>query len=308
MSTAEVNQTIEETTKSLKVRTQQTMQNGCLVRIHPLEIENKLIRLPLAETTIGRDSTNDIFCDNPSVSRKHATIRPLDDGFVIEDSESTNGTFVNGRSVSSKQLQDGAKVQVGNHIFKFLAGDSIESQYHETMYTMMTKDSLTDVFNKRFLIDAVSREFERSRAYGREFCIVMIDIDFFKRFNDTHGHLVGDEVLQEFASRIDQECGANRIFARFGGEEFALLLVETSLEEATQFSEAMREKIGGEPFSCCAGEMKVTASFGVAKYDPDTHQSFSAVLDQADRHLYIAKANGRDQVCAHQEQPLPIVS
>ena len=300
MSTANSNQTVEAKTKSLKLPNKKSMRNGCLVRIHPLEIENKLIRLPQSETTIGRDPTSDIFCDSSSVSRKHATIRSEDCGFVIEDSDSTNGTFVNGRSVSSKPLQDGAKIQVGNHIFKFLAGDSIESQYHETMYAMMTQDSLTNVYNKRFLVDAVSREFERSQTYGRNFCIVMIDIDFFKRFNDTYGHLVGDEVLQEFARRIDQECGANRIFARFGGEEFALLLVETTLEEATEFAEAMRKKIDRTSFRCCAGELQITASFGVAQYTPDAHESYAAVLDQADRHLYIAKANGRNQVCASQ--------
>jgi len=298
MSTGDINQTIEAKTKSLKAPNKRALQNGCLIRIHPLEIENKLIRLTRVETTIGRDPASDIFCDSSSVSRRHAAIRQGDHGFFIEDCQSTNGTFVDGRSVSSNPLQDGAKIQVGNHIFKFLAGDSIESQYHETMYAMMTKDSLTNVFNKRFLIDAVSREFERSQAFGRVFCVVMIDIDFFKRFNDTHGHLVGDEVLQEFARRIDQDCGANRIFARFGGEEFALLLVETPLSEAADFAEAMRERITSTPFSCGAGELKVTASFGVAQYDADNHKSFSAILDQADRHLYTAKADGRDQVCA----------
>ena len=301
MSTADFNQTIESKTKSVKAPNKKSLQNGCLVQIHPMEIENKLIRLPLGGIMIGRDPVSDIFCDNASVSRRHATIGAKDFGFAVEDLGSTNGTFVNGISVASKELRDGDKLQFGNHIFKFLAGDSIESQYHETMYTLMTKDSLTNVYNKRFLIDAVSREFERSQVYGREFCVVMIDIDFFKRFNDTYGHLVGDEVLQEFARRIDQECGANRIFARFGGEEFALLLVETALEDATEFAEAMRTKINSAPFSSCAGELKVTASFGVAQHDADNHDSFAAVLDQADRHLYIAKANGRNQVCDSQQ-------
>ena len=301
MTLPDFNQTVEAKTRSVKAPNKKSIQNGCLIRIHPLEIENKLIRLPHQEVSIGRDPASDIFCDSSSVSRRHAAIKPKDYGFVIEDLESTNGTFINGLAVSNKQLQDGAKIQVGNHIFKFLAGDSIESQYHETMYALMTKDGLTNVFNKRFLIDAVSREFERSQEYGREFCVVMIDIDFFKRFNDTHGHLVGDEVLQEFARRIDQECGANRTFARFGGEEFALLLVETELEEATQFAEAMRKKIASTPFNCCAGKKEVTASFGVAQFDAGTHASFAAVLDQADRHLYIAKANGRNQVCNRQQ-------
>ena len=114
---------------------------------------------------------------------------------MLLDCGSTNGTFVDDLEVSECELRDGCQIQVGNHIFKFLAGDSIESQYHETVYSMMTKDGLTGVFNKRYLVDALAREFERSMAYGRPFSIIISDIDFFKKFNDAYGHLAGDEVL-----------------------------------------------------------------------------------------------------------------
>lgn len=272
------------------------LQNGCLVRIHPLDLENKMCRITLSRTSIGREPGNDIFCDDSSISRNHAQILKTDEGFVLEDCRSTNGTYVDGLAITRQPLADGSKIQVGNHIFKFLAGDSIESQYHETVYSMMTKDGLTNVFNKRYLIDSISREFERSQAYGRPFSIVMCDIDYFKKFNDKFGHLAGDEVLQEFAQRIDSECGCNRVFARFGGEEFAILLIETSIEAAEQFAEMVRRKIAATPFECCAGAVEVTASFGVAEFSSEQHHNFSELLEQADQALYKAKHNGRNQV------------
>lgn len=269
---------------------------GCLVRIHPLELENKMMRLTLKHTTIGRELDNDIFCDDSSISRNHAKIIKSRQGFLLEDCNSTNGTFVDGQRIHQHQLTDGCKIQVGNHIFKFLADDSIESQYHETVYAMMTKDGLTNVYNRRYLVESICREYERSRAYGCPFSIVMIDIDFFKKFNDSYGHLAGDEVLQEFARRVDEECGFNKTFARFGGEEFAILLIETSTQQAQEFSEAIRQKICNTPFQCCAGCVEVTASFGVAEYNRETHKNFAELIDQADQNLYQAKANGRNQV------------
>ncbi len=128
--------------------------------------------------------------------------------------------------------------------------------------------------------------------------LLLMDIDYFKKFNDKFGHLAGDEVLQEFAKRIDDECGCNKTFARFGGEEFAVLLIETSLQEATEFSESIRRKICDAPFECCAGSLEVAASFGVAEYKQEVHQNFAELLDQADQNLYQAKAQGRNQVSA----------
>lgn len=272
--------------------------HGCLVRIHPLELENKMLRITQRQTSIGREPTNDVFCDDASISRQHATITKDQEGFVVEDKGSTNGTFVNGEPISEKRLADGDKIQVGNHIFKFLSGDSIESQYHETVYSMMTIDGLTNVYNKRYLLDALDREFERSRAYGRDFSIVMMDIDFFKKFNDNHGHLAGDEVLQEFARRVGALSAANQIFARFGGEEFAWLMVETDCQTAAEFAEKAREAVAAVPFQCCAGDLSVTASFGVAAFNSTKHQTYAELLEESDQRLYQAKEDGRNQVCA----------
>lgn len=284
----------KKTTRRLK--TSPGGGNGCIVQIHPLVLENKMLRITQSKTIIGRDPKCDIFCDDSSISRKHAMLLRTDSGFAIEDCGSTNGTFVDGNQVSKQLLTDGNQIQVGNHIFKFLAGDSIEHQYHETVYSMMTKDGLTNVYNKRYLIDAISREFDRSQTYGRPFSLVMMDIDFFKSFNDTYGHLAGDEVLQEFAKRIQAECSPEQIFGRFGGEEFSVLLIETGVEAASDFAEKLRMKICSTPFDCCAGSLDVAASFGVAQFSSDKHTSFSDIVEEADQNLYLAKEGGRNRV------------
>ncbi len=276
-------------------------KHGCLVKIHPLDLDNKMVRLTQRKTTLGREPSNDLFCDDSSISRQHASILKDEQGFMIEDQGSTNGTFLNGEQIDQRRLNDGDQIQVGNHIFKFLAGDSIESQYHETMYSMMTKDGLTNVYNKRYLVDALSRELERAKSFGRPFSFVIMDIDYFKNFNDTYGHLAGDEVLQEFARRNQALCGPNQVFARFGGEEFAMLLIETKLDDAAQIAEQARATVAGQPFHCCAGDLNVTASFGVAQYDAQRHANFSELIEEADRRLYLAKENGRNQVCCREK-------
>ena len=269
---------------------------GCLVRIHPLEIENNLVRLTKIVTTLGRGCENDIVCEDTSISRKHAQVLNEDGTYILQDCRSTNGTLVNGKPATEVTLRDGCQIQIGNHIFKFLGNDSLESQYHETIYSMMTKDGLTNVYNKRYLVEILSREFERSKNFNRPFSIILMDIDRFKTLNDTHGHLAGDEVLKGLATRIQCECGADNVFARYGGEEFALLLVETNKCDATKFAEKLRTAIDNKPFFCCAGSLHITASFGVAQCDPQQHATFSDLLEEADRQLYQAKAAGRNAV------------
>ena len=282
-------------TKSTEIGAPTSSNHGCIVKIHPMDLENKLFRLNQPQTTIGRAPECDLFCDDPSISRQHAVITKSANGFFIEDLDSTNGTYVDSCQVNKSKLEDNVQIRVGNHIFKFIADDSIESQYHETVYNMMTKDGLTGVYNKRYLVETLEREFDRSRFYNRPFSILMMDIDHFKNFNDTYGHLAGDEVLREFATRVEQACQPGQILARFGGEEFAILLSETGLEEASAFAERIRQVIADNRFHSNAGQLTVTTSIGVAEVNLKMHASFSDLLEQADRHLYAAKQNGRNQ-------------
>lgn len=273
-------------------------QTGCLVRIHPMDLDNNMIRLSQASMLIGRDPNCDLFLDDTSISRRHAEIRNTDNGFVLVDHRSTNGTFVDDLRVTEQKLENGARVRFGSHIFKFLANDCIEAQYHETVYSMMTRDGLTGAYNKRYLLELLQREFDRAHRYERPLSIVMMDIDFFKQVNDTYGHLAGDEVLQEFARRGQEVFRTEHVFARYGGEEFSLLMSEAPLKFAVKAAERFREAIAETPFETSAGPLPVTVSLGVAQLDPLRDTAFNQLLSRADDHLYHAKKNGRNQVYA----------
>ena len=125
--------------------------------------------------------------------------------------------------------------------------------------------------------------------------LILLDIDHFKQINDTYGHLAGDEVLQELSSRIEQITREDEVFARFGGEEFALLICDGTLREAAQLAERCHSLIGSKPFETSAGPIAVMISGGVAEYDLECQHSEFVQL--ADQKLYRAKNSGRNQIC-----------
>lgn len=270
--------------------------NGCLARLHPLDLDRSLVRLTHDETIIGRDATSNLFIDDPSVSRKHALIKLLPEGYAVFDLNSTNGTYVDDVRVSQQTLTTGARIRVGNHIYKFLINDYIETQYYETVYSMMTQDGLTGAFNKRYLTDILEREFERSVRYTRPLSVAMLDLDRFKQVNDERGHLAGDDVLKEFVRRVADAACKDHILARYGGEEFALVMSESNVDVARSTAEKCRQLTEATPFATCAGAISVTVSCGVAELDPSRHSKYSDLIAEADARLYQAKQSGRNRV------------
>ncbi len=262
-----------------------------------MDINSGLICLPPRPFTIGRDEDVDLTVADNSVSRMHAAIEATPLGYVVSDLGSTNGTYVNEQRVLSRILAAGDRVRTGKHIFKFLSSDDVEAQYHEAIYSMMTLDGLTGAYNKRYLMDVLNREIERSQRHGRPLSLVMMDIDHFKSINDKYGHLAGDEVLQEFCRRIQEILRMDEVFARFGGEEFSLVMGEAMLSAAKKTAERCRELIEAETFKTSCGPIAVTASFGVAQLMGTTAGSAEALIGDADAKLYVAKASGRNQVC-----------
>ena len=125
--------------------------------------------------------------------------------------------------------------------------------------------------------------------------LVLMDIDHFKQINDTYGHLAGDEVLQELSARIQEITREDEVFARFGGEEFALLICDGQMHEALQLAERCHTLIGSRPFETSAGTVAVTMSGGVAEYNLESE--VSTFVDLADQKLYQAKNSGRNQIC-----------
>ncbi len=156
-------------------------------------------------------------------------------------------------------------------------------------------DPLTGCFNRRHFEERVAQDIERSERYGRPLSLIFIDIDHFKQINDSHGHLIGDQVLQAVAKLLLTEIRKDTDWAaRLGGEEFIMVLPETSLKGASVFAARLRALIEVTPLLDDNEELRVTASLGVAEYRPG--EPLAAAIDRADSAVYEAKRRGRNQV------------
>ncbi|EMI58546.1 diguanylate cyclase [Rhodopirellula sallentina] len=270
---------------------------SCLVQIYPVDVIDGMLLLEQGSLTIGRDIVCDLILDDVSVSRRHVELVPAGKGYTLHDLGSTNGTLLNGTPINGQQLlRSNDIISIGSFIFKYLSAGSVESQYYETVYLSLTRDALTGTMNKRYLLESMQREMARSLRRSQTLAVVMMDIDFFKSVNDTHGHLVGDEVLREFGRRLLETCREDDLLARYGGEEFSLLLASTDRDEALEIAERCRSAIAEEPFDTAVGPLAISASFGVACYDGEQAMKPAELLKVADERLYEAKHNGRNQV------------
>lgn len=268
-----------------------------MVRIHPSNGLGAVIDLDEGNLTIGRDADCEIHLPDDSVSRRHARFEITGDVCTLEDLESTNGVYVNDRRIARQRLTPGDRVRFGNQIFRFLGGDHIETEYFEAVYRMMTTDGLTQACNKRLLLEMLERELSRARRMERPISIVMFDVDHFKAVNDKHGHLAGDEVLCELCRRARSVLRAGEMLARFGGEEFTIVLPETTLDEAKHVGERLRAEVAKAPFTTERTEISITISVGIGEATGTEEITVDALLSRADTQLYHAKRAGRNQVC-----------
>jgi Ca-activated chloride channel family protein len=272
----------------------------CLVVIYTKEptLLGKRFVLEQSPTRIGRGADNHIVLDGDSVSRRHAHFEQRRREWLAVDDGSTNGTYANDEAIPREvPLKNGDRVKIGQTIFKFLSGADVEAQYHEEIYRMTIMDGLTQIHNKRYLLEALDRELVRARRHERDFSLLIFDIDHFKRINDTHGHLAGDFVLRELARVVDSRRRRDEVFARYGGEEFALVLPETSLEGAVALAEAVRERVAEHLFRFQSDTIRVTVSVGAAVL-VEGDQKAADLIKRADERLYAAKNGGRNRVCS----------
>jgi two-component system cell cycle response regulator len=269
---------------------------AALVIIHGEELGRKF-DLCEPRIVIGRSADAGIQVDHDAVSRRHAALTITSDGWVLlEDLGSTNGTYVNDVLIADEQqLRNGDLVKIGRSIFKFIASNNIEAAYHDEVYRLTTTDGLTQTFNRRYLEEALDREFSRCRRHGRALSLVMLDLDHFKLVNDTWGHLAGDAVLKGIASLVRSRVRREDVVARFGGEEFAVLLPEVELRGALALAEKMRELIATHPIVFDDDAIPVTVSAGAATLSRSLSRT-GDLIRRADEKLYEAKGAGRNCV------------
>ena len=182
------------------------------------------------------------------------------------------------------------------HVGQVVARSVENSNAHENMRRMATIDPLTSLNNRRSFSEQIMREMRRSQRYKQRFSLIMIDIDHFKNYNDTNGHLQGDHLLQEFARILRSSVRAQDIVSRYGGEEFAIILPHTSLKDGYVVAEKIREIVQATEFHAMESQPPghISMSAGIASTDQGaaTHQE---LIDQADQALYAAKEAGRNR-------------
>jgi len=182
-----------------------------------------------------------------------------------------------------------------NYIYLTVQDVTEVAAYEHKLITMNTRDGLTGIFNRRYLEAKLKEEFDRHIRYNRPLSLIMLDIDHFKKINDTHGHQAGDFILKSLASTIDERIRAVDIVARYGGEEFCCLLPETTSDSALALAEFLRMGIEAEIYHFKDKSIKITISQGVSDLSEGI-DSAEALLKMADDGLYESKRLGRNKV------------
>jgi len=185
-----------------------------------------------------------------------------------------------------------ARLAAGRRI---LTAERSLREANERIRLLTVTDPLVGTFNRRYFDDQLSSATAHAERYLRPLSLVFVDVDHFKLVNDTHGHRVGDEVLIEVGRRLLASVRANDWVARYGGEEFAVVLPEMDPEAAMVVAERLRAAIADRKVSTSAGDLAVTASFGVASSVPAAFRTPQALVGAADMALYLSKADGRNR-------------
>lgn len=190
-----------------------------------------------------------------------------------------------------------ARIQFFNTLAGELAIVLMNAKLYSRTKELSVRDELTQLYNRRHFQETLPLEIKRAQRFQRPLVLLMIDIDHFKRFNDEYGHLVGDKILKDLVFLINSRIREVDFFARFGGEEFAMILPNTSKDDGRRVAEKILQLVRSHRFS--VGQqypaMNLTLSVGVAGY-PDDGETIEDLLDAADIALYEAKGGGRDRV------------
>jgi diguanylate cyclase (GGDEF)-like protein len=214
-------------------------------------------------------------------------IVPLKLGKTIKGIMSTQSYSADAYSQEDKETLE----LLASHAVIALENSTLFSEVQELAIT----DSLTKVNNRRRFFDLAEQEFERSRRYNRPLSLIMLDIDHFKRVNDTYGHAAGDTVLERLAQLCQKSLREVDVFARYGGEEFVILLPETTSIEAQLTAERIRQLVARTPIEITGDSLTITISFGIVELDKDC-KNVEELLDRSDQAMYASKRNGRNRV------------
>jgi diguanylate cyclase (GGDEF)-like protein len=248
---------------------------------------------------IGRGRRADIRIEDPGVSREHCRLVKRQDRFFLQDLSSRNGTVLNGDRVMCVPLHPGDRVQLGpNTVVQLGVFDEAEDALARSLYEASTRDPLTRSFNRRYFSQRLEVEMAYARRHKTRLAVMLLDLDHFKNVNDSFGHAAGDVLLRTTAQAMAECIRSEDLLARFGGEEFAILVRETSLPYAHLLGERIRVRIQQARVPYRDFVLNITVSIGIAELAEcaidATPEEFVRV---ADARLYRAKQQGRNRVC-----------
>jgi diguanylate cyclase (GGDEF)-like protein len=252
----------------------------------------------LTETIIGRAPNSGLVLADSQISRQHAKLLWMNGHHVLEDMNSANGTFVRGVKIAQQRLNPGDVIHFGSGFaYRYTVMDDTEKKLMEQLYQQSVLDALTGAYNREYFDTVLTAELEKSKKTATSLSLLLLDIDHFKRVNDTYGHAAGDAVLTELVQRIQLRLGPSDVACRFGGEEFAVILRGADLPAAARLAERLRQAVSKQKFVYAQTSMAVTLSIGCASDrccgEARSVEELTAI---ADRRLYAAKRAGRNRV------------
>ncbi len=251
--------------------------------------------------SIGRHPSNLVVIDDTGVSRFHAEILVDSNGVRLVDHGARNGTLVQGMKVSGTvELQDGDFIQLGPRVgFRFSLTDSKQERLLQRLYESSNRDALTGAYNRKHFDERLLAELAYAARHQSSTALLLFDIDHFKKVNDTYGHAAGDAVLRQVAGVTMTRLRTEDVFARIGGEEFAVLLRGVTTAASARLAERLRTSISAVPTMFEGRPIPITISIGCASIlaDGQVPQN-DALIRKADERLYQAKNGGRNRVVA----------
>jgi two-component system cell cycle response regulator len=246
---------------------------------------------------VGRLAKSQIHLPFEGVSRSHARLIWKQSTYVLEDLDSANGTFVQGSRVKAHPLVDGDVVQFGPRVvFRYSVTDSREERVLRQLYESSVKDALTGAFNREYLNERLKAEVAYARRHSTDLSLLMVDIDHFKKVNDTYGHPGGDVALTNTAAVLGRTLRAEDVLGRYGGEEFSVILRGILLDGAHVVAERLRAMVEASVVTHDGRVIRCTVSIGAASLTCTDAPAAESLFAVADRRLYAAKRSGRNRV------------
>ncbi len=269
--------------------------DACLVIIRGPRLGSRVV-LGDRPVVRGRSVESDFQISERSISRRHCRIYREAGRFWVEDLNSTNHTFLNDEMTDRAPLRDGDHVRLSQTVLKFVDEGNIEAGYHSELHESTIRDALTGLYNRRHAMAVLKTEVAKARRdKDRDLAIMILDLDYFKEINDEFGHLSGDGVLKKMAAIAEERVRASDTLARIGGEEFAVILPDTTADDARKIGESIRRSVEAETFLVGGQRRTVTLSGGIAAWS-DQLEDMSDLLRLADSRLYQAKSAGRNRI------------